>query len=73
MKVGIVGLGLIGGSVARAYKANSDAVVLADDLDKVMLDFAEMSGDIDGRLEGAAGQCDVIILAIPPEAAIAYL
>ena len=73
MKVGIVGLGLIGGSVARAYKANSDAVVLADDLDKVMLDFAEMSGDIDGRLEGAVEQCDVIILAIPPEAAIAYL
>ena len=73
MKIGVVGLGLIGGSVARGYKANSDAVVLADDADGVILDFAQMSGDIDGKLEGNVGECDVIILAIPPLAAIDYL
>ncbi len=31
MKIGIVGLGLIGGSLAKAYKKNSDHVILGYD------------------------------------------
>ena len=71
--VGIVGLGLIGGSMAKAY-ALAGHQVLGDDLDRVILEFAQMSGAIHGRLEaGTAGQCDLLLLAIPPRAAIEAL
>ena len=71
--VGIVGLGLIGGSMAKAY-ALAGHRVLGDDLDQVILEFAQMSGAIHGRLEGdTAGQCDLLLLAIPPRAAIEAL
>ena len=68
--VGIVGLGLIGGSMAKAY-ALAGHRVLGDDLDQVILEFAQMSGAIHGRLEAdTAGQCDLLLLAIPPQAAV---
>ena len=71
--VGIVGLGLIGGSMAKAY-ALAGHQVLGDDLDRVILEFAQMSGAIHGRLEAdTAGQCDLLLLAIPPRAAIEAL
>ena len=49
MNIGIVGLGLIGGSLAKAYKA-AGHTVYAHDSDKGILDFASMSGATDGLL-----------------------
>ena len=73
MTVGIVGLGLIGGSLARAYKAK-DHRVLVSDLDPTVSDFAIMAGAADGILEdGSLGECDLILLAIYPKAAIRWL
>ena len=50
MKIGIVGLGLIGGSIAKAYKKNSEAIVIGYDKDESVLDFAVMSGAVDEKL-----------------------
>ena len=74
MTVGIIGLGLIGGSMAKAYKKNSDAVVLAADRDHTTVEYARLQGAVDGELtaETIPG-CDLILLALYPQAAIEYL
>ena len=73
MTVGIVGLGLIGGSFAKAYHA-AGWTVLAADRDAAILSFAQMSGAVDGTLGAEnAAQCDLILACICPEAAIAEL
>ena len=73
MTVGIVGLGLIGSSFARAYKENGDRV-LAFDTDGSILGIAQLSGVIDGELtKDALKECELLLLALYPEAVIAYL
>ena len=71
--VGIVGLGLIGGSMARAYSAGGHAV-LAYDTSEATMQEALAANAICGRLcaENAAG-CDVIYLGVYPQAALAWL
>lgn len=76
MTVGVVGLGLIGGSVAKAYKAerNKDNTVLAFDKNKIMFDYAVMTGDADGELSlENIGSCDVIFLCLYPKLSAEYL
>ena len=71
--VGILGLGLIGGSFAKAYHA-AGWTVLAADRDAAILSFAQMSGAVDGTLGAEnAAQCDLILACICPEATIAEL
>ena len=73
MKVGIVGLGLIGGSFAKAYHA-AGWEVLAVDIDRQMLDFAMLQGAVNGELtEDAQADCDLILIAVYPRAAVEYL
>ena len=73
MKVGIVGLGLIGGSFAKAYHA-AGWEVLAADIDRQMLDFAMLQGAVNGELtEDAQADCDLILIAVYPRAAVEYL
>ena len=73
MQVGILGLGLIGGSAARAYKA-AGHTVLAYDKDKVMLDYAILCGAVDEALDAEKLKaCDLILLCLYPKASIAYL
>ena len=73
MKVGIVGLGLIGGSFAKAYHA-AGWEVLAADIDRQMLDFAKLQGAVNGELtEDALASCDLILIAVYPRAAVEYL
>ena len=69
MTVGIIGLGLIGGSFAKAY-GQAGHTVLALDTDRSTLNFAMVSGVVTEELtkENAAG-CDLILIAINPEAA----
>ena len=70
MTAGIVGLGLIGGSFAKAYHEAGERV-LAFDTDKSILDFAKMSGAVDGELnEESIAQCDIVLIAVYPEACI---
>ena len=73
MKVGILGLGLIGGSLARAYALEGHTVYVAD-LDKTMLSFAQLAGAVHGELtEENIGQCDLILLAIYPGGSASWL
>lgn len=73
MKVGIVGLGLIGGSFAWAYH-NEGHEVLAFNRTRSVLDFAMLSGAVDGELtEENAGDCDLILVTLYPQAAIDYI
>ena len=71
--VGIFGLGLIGGSFAKAYHA-AGWTVLAHNRSKSVLEFAKLSGDVDGELtKDNIGECDLVLLTIYPEAAVAAL
>ncbi|MDR0321448.1 MAG: prephenate dehydrogenase [Treponema sp.] len=73
VNIAIIGLGLIGGSLAKAYKA-AGHTVYAHDTDKSILDFASMSGATDGILnEQTMKKCELFLLAIYPRAAIEYL
>lgn len=72
MNVGVVGLGLIGGSMAKAYKVKGHNVY-AYDIDKAIVSFAKMGEFITDYLdEDNIKKCDVIFLALYPEAAIEY-
>ncbi len=73
MIVGIVGLGLIGGSFAKAY-SEAGHTVLAFDADRSVLDYAKICGTVNGDLnEQTISTCDLVLIAIFPEAAIEYL
>ena len=69
-RVGIIGLGLIGGSFAKAYHA-AGWEVLASNRTRSTLDFAVLAGDVNGELtKENAGSCDLVLVTIYPEAAI---
>ena len=73
MKVGILGLGLIGGSLARAY-AIAGHTVYAAEKDESMLSFAQLAGAVDGQLTPESlSECELVLLAIYPEGSAAWL
>ena len=73
MKVGILGLGLIGGSLARAY-ALEGHTVYASEKDESMFAFAMLAGAVHGKLDqNTAAQCDLILLAIYPDGSASWL
>ena len=73
MTVGILGLGLIGGSMARAY-ALEGHTVYAIQRNEDMLQFAMMTGAVHGKLdEKTIPQCDLILLAIYPGGCVKWL
>ena len=72
MTVGIVGLGLIGGSFAKAYHQAGHRV-LALEKDPFVLDFAILSGAVQGALTPEEiPQCDLILVAVYPAAAVEF-
>lgn len=73
MNVGILGLGLIGGSLARAYALEGHSVFAAE-RDESMLSFAVLAGAVHGRLTAeTVSRCDLILLAIYPEGSASWL
>lgn len=73
MTVGILGLGLIGGSMARAY-ALAGHTVYACEKDESMFSFAMLAGAVDGKLdEMTIPSCDLILLAIYPDGSAGWL
>ena len=74
VKVGIVGLGLIGGSFAKALIKNEKYTVLAYDIDTVALHYAKMANSIDGELSAEnLGDCDFVLISLYPNAAVEYM
>lgn len=73
MKVGICGLGLIGGSMAKAYR-QSGHTVYGYDIDKATLGYAMLAGVCDGELgDETIPECELLFIALYPEATIKYL
>ena len=73
MTVGILGLGLIGGSLARAYALAGHSVYAAD-RDEAILAFAQLAGAVEAPLTpDNLPDCDLILLAIYPEGSAAWL
>jgi prephenate dehydrogenase len=74
LKIGIVGLGLIGGSFAKAIKARTEHTVLGADIDKEILSKAMDDGAVDFELkDGDLKDCDLLLIALYPAAIISYL
>ena len=73
MKIGIVGLGLIGGSLAKAYKRAGDEV-LGYNRNRTTYGYAEMSGAVDGELtDRTIADCDVIFICLTIDASVEWL
>ena len=73
MNVGILGLGLIGGSLARAYALEGHTVYAAE-TNESMLSFAMLAGAVHERLEESTiAVCDLILLAIYPDGSASWL
>lgn len=74
MNIGIVGLGLIGGSMAKSAKARTGHQVYGVDLNPETMMLARMCGAIDMPLtDEIISQCDIILLAIRPTAAVEWV
>lgn len=74
LRVGIVGLGLIGGSLAKAFREYTNCTVWGFDRDPAVLDSALSCGAIDfaGAFDDL-GRLDLLILALYPQAAVAFV
>ncbi|MCL2213305.1 MAG: prephenate dehydrogenase [Oscillospiraceae bacterium] len=73
MTIAITGLGLIGASLAKAYKA-AGHTVFGYDIDTTVTDHAIMTGVIDAKLdEGNLPRCELVLVALYPGATVEYL
>lgn len=72
-KILIVGLGLIGGSIAKALKARTDATVLGADRDMAVLKAAKAVSAIDGVWDTKATDAGLVIVALSPHATIQFV
>ena len=74
MKVGVVGLGLIGGSMARAVKQRTEHQVLGWDARESVMYSAKLVGAVDAFMEeGKPDECDMVIVALYPQDTIDYI
>lgn len=68
MKIGVIGLGLIGGSIAKAIRLNTEHEVLGMDIDKTVVMRAKVVEAIGLELtDENVSECDMIIFALYPD------
>lgn len=71
MKIGIIGLGLIGGSLAKALQYHTPHTVLGTDVDREALLKAKLVGAIDAELTlKTVPDCDLLIFSLYPQATV---
>ena len=74
MKIAIIGLGLIGGSMAKAIKENTSHTVFGSDLNDTVVKKAKLLAAIDEPLtDTLLAECDLTIIALYPQAAIDFI
>lgn len=74
MTIGIIGLGLIGGSIAKAIKENTENTVLGYDIAESVVMKAKLVKAIDAELtEEKLRECDLLIVALYLEDTIKYI
>ena len=72
MNIAVIGMGLIGGSLCRAFKQYTPHRVLGWTRNPKTVEFARSVGAIDAEVTDL-GEADVVFVALPPEATIDYL
>ena len=74
MKIGVAGLGLIGGSLARALADSGKHEVIGLDRNRSSLLAAKMVGAITDEMnEKNIGECDMIFIALYPQATVEFV
>lgn len=74
MTVGIIGLGLIGGSLAKSIKEHSRHTVWGYDIDPTVVEKALLVGAIDKELsDDSLAQCDIVLVALYPSRCVEYI
>ncbi len=73
MRILIVGLGLIGGSFAKAFKKFTDCDIIGCDKDNEVIKKALKNSAIDSEFSGDFSGIDIMILGLYPESAIKFL
>lgn len=74
MEIGIVGLGLIGGSLAKAISQNTDHTVYGFDISDTVVKKAVLVDAIEQPLtDELLPHCDIVIVALYPQATIDYV
>lgn len=74
MHIGVVGLGLIGGSLAKAVSQRTAHTVWGVDRNAAVVQQAAAEGAIAAVLDDARlGQCDIVFIALYPQAAVDYV
>ncbi len=74
MKIGIVGLGLIGGSLAMSIRKHTEHTVFGYDIDKrVMLQARAMEAIHDALDDEMLPGCDVVLVCLYPEQCVSYI
>ena len=74
MNIGVVGLGLIGGSIAKSAKKNTNFKVYGYDINESVVKKAINENSIDGELtEKRLATCDYIFIPLYPEAVVEYV
>lgn len=74
MKVGIVGLGLIGGSMAKAVHKKTEHTVIGWDTSETVRLGAKLVEAVDSFMEdGNPSECDLVLIALYPQATVDYV
>lgn len=74
MNIGVVGLGLIGGSIAKSAKKNTNFKVYGYDINEAVVKKAIQEKSIDGELtEKRLAVCDYVFIPLYPEAVVEYV
>lgn len=74
MKIGVVGLGLIGGSMAKAIKKYTEHEVIGWDASEVIRANAKLLEAVDGfMVDGSPSECDMVFIAVYPKLTIQYV
>lgn len=71
MKIAVIGLGLIGGSIAKAFKKFTNCVVMGYDKDEKVMEDALRQGAIDKKF--SFEDCDIIVSCLYPEATVEFV
>ena len=74
MKVGVVGLGLIGGSMAKEVKKKTEHTVLGWDVSETIRYSALLMEAVHGFMEdGNPKDCDLVLLGLYPHLTVEYI
>ncbi|MDR1774515.1 MAG: prephenate dehydrogenase/arogenate dehydrogenase family protein [Clostridioides sp.] len=74
MNVGIIGMGLIGGSMAKSIKQKTEHKVFGWDKSELICNTAILTESVHDIIkEGDPSECDLIIIALYPKATVEYV